>query len=283
MIRKLFYLVVLFSVTLSYGQTEKKPNPTEAKLGEDPAPVNITTKDTIFDPSKTYASSALYKQPEYPGGVKAQLEYVQKSINFNNLSKDYKDATLRVYITLIIEADGSVSNVKILRDPGYGAGKEVERIFKTDKTKWSPGMFDKNTPARCSYHIPVTLNVGSPKTGGINAAGKGDGIYNAAGLQVKPEYPGGIDKYLSDIKSAIDIKNIAQEYKNESPKIFVSLVVETDGTLTDIKILRDPGFGIGREIERVIKENKTKWNPGIQNGKSVRAYYNLVIPFDIKK
>jgi hypothetical protein len=283
MIKKIFYLVALSSAMLSYGQVEKKPNPTEAKFGEVLAPIDYPEKDTIFDPSKTYASSKLYKQPEYPGGVKALLESTQKNVNFNNLTEGYKDATLRVYITLIIDADGTVSNINILRDPGYGAGKEIERVFKANKTKWLPGMFDKNTPAKCSYHIPVTLNVAPAKTKDIIETGKGETIYNTAGLEVRPDYPGGVTKFLSEVNLAIDLKNIAPEYKNESVKVYTSFVVEPNGTLTNIKTLRDPGFGIGREIERVIKENKTKWSPGMQDKKPVRANYNLVVVFNGKK
>jgi protein TonB len=65
-------------------------------------------------------------------------------------------------------------------------------------------------------------------------------------------------------------------------RIIVQFVVEKDGSLTGIKILRDPGYGLGKEAERVLKSVKTKWSPGIQNGKPVRASYNLPITINVK-
>ncbi|MBC8645308.1 energy transducer TonB [Flavobacterium lindanitolerans] len=65
-------------------------------------------------------------------------------------------------------------------------------------------------------------------------------------------------------------------------KVFVYFVVEKDGTLTNIKVVRDPGYGLGAEAIRVLKSIKTKWKPGIQNDKPVRTAYNLPITVEIK-
>jgi hypothetical protein len=60
-------------------------------------------------------------------------------------------------------------------------------------------------------------------------------------------------------------------------KIFVSFVVEKDGTLTDIATTRDIGFGTGIEAERVMQLSP-KWIPGRKEGKVVRVKYYLPIP-----
>jgi len=56
----------------------------------------------------------------------------------------------------------------------------------------------------------------------------------------------------------------------------ISFIVETDGSLTDIKLVRDLGFGTGQEALRLLK-NSPKWSPGKQDGKPVRVAYNLPI------
>ena len=61
-------------------------------------------------------------------------------------------------------------------------------------------------------------------------------------------------------------------------KVFVTFVVEIDGTLTNIKVLRDLGFGTGKEAIRVL-EQSPKWIPGRQKGMIVRSTYSL--PIDI--
>lgn len=104
-------------------------------------------------------------------------------------------------------------------------------------------------------------------------------VYNSAGLQVQPEFPGGIAAFLTYVHKNFRIPEVDQDM---TARIYVQFVVEKDGSLTGIKVLRDPGYGLGKEAERVLKSVKTKWSPGIQNGKPVRASYNLPITVNIK-
>ena len=60
-------------------------------------------------------------------------------------------------------------------------------------------------------------------------------------------------------------------------KVFVSFIVEIDGTLSDIYTTRDIGFGTGTEAERVMQLSP-KWIPGRKDGKVVRIKYYLPIP-----
>lgn len=97
-------------------------------------------------------------------------------------------------------------------------------------------------------------------------------IYNTAGIEVKPEFPGGMDKFYSYVG-----KNYrAPEEEGLKGKVYVTFVVEKDGSLTDIKVLRDIGYGTGKEAIRVLSKCP-RWNPGVQNGKPVRVLYSLPI------
>jgi protein TonB len=114
---------------------------------------------------------------------------------------------------------------------------------------------------------------------GVEPQGDDNGLYNYATLEVKPDYPGGINafrKYIADNFRTPDLD------RDMDLKIHVSFVVEKDGTLTAIKILKDPGYGAGKEAERVLKSLKTRWTPGVQNGKQVRASYTLPITIRVK-
>lgn len=99
-------------------------------------------------------------------------------------------------------------------------------------------------------------------------------IYNQAGIEVQPEYPGGIDKFRSFIGSNFQAP---EDEGFKGGKIFVQFVVEKDGSLTDIKVVRDAGFGTKEEAIRVVKKNKVKWSAAEQNGKKVRCSYMLPI------
>ena len=60
----------------------------------------------------------------------------------------------------------------------------------------------------------------------------------------------------------------------------VSFVVEKDGSLTDIKVVRDLSYGTGQAAINLLKKAK-KWSPGIQNGRPVRVAYTLPIRLDL--
>lgn len=104
-------------------------------------------------------------------------------------------------------------------------------------------------------------------------------IYNSAGLQVQPDFPGGMAAFYKYVMNNFRTPELDNDM---TAKIYVSFVVEKDGSLTAIKVLRDPGYGMGKEAERVLKSMKQKWSPGIQNGKPVRASFNLPITINIK-
>ena len=59
-------------------------------------------------------------------------------------------------------------------------------------------------------------------------------------------------------------------------KVYVTFVVEKDGSLTDIKVVRDIGYGTGKEALRVLNKCP-RWTPGEQNGKKVRCTFSLPI------
>ncbi len=117
---------------------------------------------------------------------------------------------------------------------------------------------------------PLTVE---PVGTGPSVVEEDNNIYNTAGIEVKPDFPGGIQKFYNYVRSNF---NAPEDENFPGGKVFVSFVVEKDGTLTDIKILRDAGFGTGKEAERVLKRS-VKWTPGEQNGKKVRCLYTLPI------
>ncbi|RTY64112.1 energy transducer TonB [Flavobacterium sp. GSP27] len=97
-------------------------------------------------------------------------------------------------------------------------------------------------------------------------------IYNTAGIEVKPDFPGGIEKFYKYVGNNYQ----TPEEDGLNGKVYVTFVVEKDGSLTDIKVIRDIGYGTGKEAIRVLKKSP-RWTPGEQNGKKVRVLYSLPI------
>ncbi len=99
-------------------------------------------------------------------------------------------------------------------------------------------------------------------------------IFNEAGIQIKADFPGGVNAFRAFIAKNFVVPT---DYGFKTGTVYVSFVVETDGSISNITIVRDPGYGTGKEAERVIKSNNVKWIPGIQNGRKVRMLFNLPI------
>ena len=65
----------------------------------------------------------------------------------------------------------------------------------------------------------------------------------------------------------------------------IRFIVEKDGSLTEMEIVRDPGAGLGREALRVVNlmnQLEAKWTPGKQNARPVRVRFNLPVKFRLQ-
>ncbi len=130
--------------------------------------------------------------------------------------------------------------------------------------------------------VPTSIGVPKKQTDNqIENKNAIDYIYDASSVTEKPKFPQG-EKAMKDFFRQNYI--VPQEIikNNISDKIFASFVVERDGSLTNIKVLRDLGFGTGKEAIRVLKK-MPKWIPGQINGKAVRVNYFIPIFINEKR
>ena len=98
-------------------------------------------------------------------------------------------------------------------------------------------------------------------------------------VEESASFPGGIQEMMNFIKNNLKYPQQARETGTQG-KVFVSFVVERDGSLTDVKVLRDIGSGCGEEAVRVVK-SMPKWKPAKQRGKPVRMQFNLPVAFTL--
>jgi protein TonB len=99
-------------------------------------------------------------------------------------------------------------------------------------------------------------------------------------VENEPEFPGGMDALYKYLSQNIKYPQLARE-NGITGKVYVTFVVEKDGSIANPKILRDIGGGCGAEAIRVVKA-MPKWNPGKQRGKAVRVQFNLPVNFNLK-
>jgi periplasmic protein TonB len=99
-------------------------------------------------------------------------------------------------------------------------------------------------------------------------------------VEDSPDFPGGIDSLFAFIHR---VRIYPQEAQDSSIQgtVYVSFVVEKDGSLSDIKIIRGVCPSLNAEALRVMKM-MPKWKPGKQRGKPVRVKFNMPIAFRLQ-
>jgi len=105
----------------------------------------------------------------------------------------------------------------------------------------------------------------------------GNAVFQA--VEVEPTPPGGMDAFYKFLGDKIKYPNAAKEAGTQG-RVVLTFVVEKDGSLTDIKVLREPGNGLGDEAVRVLKL-APRWKAGIQNGKPVRVQFTIPVNFSL--
>lgn len=106
-------------------------------------------------------------------------------------------------------------------------------------------------------------------------------LYVLADVEKLPEFPGGLTKFYKFIGENFKMSAEANKNKIEG-KAYMQFIIEKDGSLSGIKTLQDPGYGIGDEATRVLKLSP-KWTAATQEGKPVRVMYSLPITLQAEK
>jgi len=99
-------------------------------------------------------------------------------------------------------------------------------------------------------------------------------------VESMPEFKGGSGELYNYLSNNIKYPVMAKESGIQG-KVYVTFVVERDGSVTDVKLLRGIGGGCDEEAIRVVS-SMPKWTPGKQRGKPVRVQYNLPVRFTLQ-
>ena len=151
-------------------------------------PFTFTLSEHLFEQLLDIATSeedtvyqTVEEMPEFPGGAEAMMKSIAGNIKYPEAAID-KNIEGRVFVSFVIEKDGSVSNVKVLRGIGGGCDEEAVRVIK-GMPKWKPGI-QEGKPVRVSYMMPINFKLDDgPSSKGLEntlymgeGTGKKDGV-----------------------------------------------------------------------------------------------------------
>ena len=99
--------------------------------------------------------------------------------------------------------------------------------------------------------------------------------------EVMPMFPGGEKELMKFLSKHLVYPHLAQS-EGAHGKVILNFVVNVDGTISDIKVLRDePGYGCADVAIKAVQQ-MPKWNPGVQNGVAVPVSFNLPVTFALQ-
>lgn len=134
--------------------TMEKNSPTPKEVEESQTNVPIPKK---IDPNKIYELDAVEQKPEFPGGgTLALMNYISKNIRYPWICKEQKIQG-DVLVSFIVEKDGSVSDVNVVKRVHANLNTEAVRVVKS-LPKWKPGLVE-GQPVRVQMAVYVNFKL----------------------------------------------------------------------------------------------------------------------------
>ncbi len=135
------------------AQKEKQEEMVSAPAtpAESPVKPAATVEDEVF--------TVVEKQAKFPGGNAEMYRYLAKNVKYPAAAQR-ANVEGKVFAAFIVEKDGSITNVKIVKGIGFGCDEEVLRIMK-EMPKWIPGTQAGN-PVRSRFNLPIAFTMEDP-------------------------------------------------------------------------------------------------------------------------
>lgn len=127
--------------------------------------------------------------------------------------------------------------------------------------------------------IRIDLPVGEGEIDAEVTETSSDQIFQS--VEINPEPPGGMAAFMQWVAKNYQYPQAAMD-AGVNGQVQISFVVERDGSLTDLKVVKDLKFGTGEAAVKMLQK-APKWSPGIQNGRPVRVAYTLPIRLNLQQ
>jgi TonB family protein len=224
------------------------------------------TSQPAEDTNRVYSNLDVRVKPIFSGG--SVMKYINDAVVY---PKQAMDSNIQgvVYISFIVEKNGTVTNVKVYRGIKRIIDSEALRVVSL-MPKWSPGSLN-GKPVRVENTLPVRFDIKPIDN---------DTIYlKNLLLQKKPVFSGDVNKFLSD---SLRYPKEAIKKKIEG-EVDLRFIVKKDGSVSNIKILHGikQGDMLNKEAERLVSI-MPKWVPAFYNFQPVPWEDTVKVIFDLK-
>ncbi|WP_026902693.1 TonB family protein [Pedobacter glucosidilyticus] len=219
------------------------------------------------------------ESPVYLDGLEGLEKLMKENLKYPKNALENNIVGL-IHLDFIVEKDGSLSDISITRNvKGSGLGEEAKRLLSLAK-KWKSGV-KNGEKVRVNRRLNITFSLenNNPdlkiKLFSPPLPENLDVVYKLNHNQAEPakgfkEFEGFLNNNLQYPTGALN--------KDLEKVVLVSFVVDKEGSLTDIKVLRPGGFGFDEEITRLLALSR-KWVSGSINEIPVRSSKTMAFKF----
>lgn len=206
--------------------------------------------------------SVVDKMPEFQGGMSGLNQFLRQNISYPASCRE-ENIQGRVMVEFIIEKDGSISNVAIVKSVEERLDNEAKRVMSI-MPDWTPG-YNGDVPVRVKYTVPVNFKLNNDEPFQV--------------VEKMPEFSGGIDALNDYLKKNLKYPENCIKDKIQG-RVLVQFIVEADGKITNAQIVKSVNKDLDDEAIRMIS-SMPDWTPGEQHGVAVRVKYTVPINFKL--
>lgn len=204
-------------------------------------------------------------------GVNNFIHTLKNFIDINISEPDKRRiAGRQMYVNLSLKSDGSLYDITVARCPSDELAKELVRVVKLS-SPWPRDYIKKNL-----LRTPVILPVYFPADS-LASDTTANEVFTKTDIQ--PNFPGGLERFYEFLSRNVNYPQHERE-NNITGKVVTTFVVEKDGSIANVHVLRTPSMGLAEESLRVIRKSP-KWIAGVYNGKPVRVKFTVPMGFSL--
>lgn len=228
------------------------------------------------------------KMPAFPGGEMALKEYID--FNLGYISEPPTGVDQHVITRFVVSKEGLIQDVEIVQGISETLNRKALTLIN-NMPRWTAGQ-QNNQAVPVRIELPIRFIVPVPKAEQAPKEATKTPIANPIVqdpvkdsipvykvVEQMPSFPSGQAAMLQFQNQNIEYPRIAKE-NGVQGMVVVQMIVERDGTLSNVRAIKGIGAGCDEEAERVVRL-MPKWRPGFQNGQAVRVQFNLPIRFKL--
>lgn len=255
----------------------------------------VLTTSTLQLVAQTNSDSVYRKvdvKPQFIGGIQALENFITTQTKYPQEALNKKQEGI-IEVTVVVLKNGKISNINCTNNKHPEFCNEVKRVIAL-MPKWIPAKINGQA-INAHYKMAIGFKLYNKQITHVIIPDEmeytdhdfgnygpiltteeqvDDPILSFA--EQMPEFNGDLMAYLSE---NIVYPSMAEE-NNIEAKVITQFIVEIDGSISNVEIIKKKGWGFDEEAIRVVKA-MPNWKPGKQNGKPVRVLFILPINFKI--